>query len=89
MPDLPLTLSTRESAWFRDGIAGIGINKMSIASRTTVGGYHDGGNAEDDGQFKVGDDRSIETFCAMLKSKELEPVFKNWDAVYRDVAPSA
>ena len=88
MPDLPLTLSTREPAWFRDGIAGIGINKMSVASRTTVGGYHDGG-AADDGQFKVSDSRSIEAFCAMLKSKGLEPVFKNWDAVYRDSAQSA
>jgi 2-iminoacetate synthase len=83
MPDLPLTLSTRESARFRDGIAGVGINKMSIASRTTVGGYHDGG-AADDGQFEISDNRSIEAFCAMLKSKELEPVFKNWDAAYRD-----
>ena len=88
MPDLPLTLSTREPAWFRDGIAGVGISKMSIASRTTVGGYHDGG-ATDDGQFKVSDNRSIEAFCAMLKSKGLEPVFKNWDAVYRDIAQSA
>ncbi|MFA5043069.1 MAG: 2-iminoacetate synthase ThiH [Kiritimatiellia bacterium] len=85
MPDLPLTLSTRESAWFRDGIAGVGINKMSVASRTTVGGYHDGSAADEgQGQFKVSDNRSIEDFCAMLKSKELEPVFKNWDAVYRD-----
>ena len=95
MPDLPLTLSTRESAWFRDGIAGVGINKMSIASRTTVGGYHDGSAADDglpdlgQGQFEVSDNRSIEAFCAMLKSKELEPVFKNWDAVYRDIATSA
>lgn len=88
MPDLPLTLSTREPAWFRDGIAGVGISKMSIASRTTVGGYHDG-NTADDGQFKVSDDRSIEAFGAMLKSKGLEPVFKNWDAVYRDIAQSA
>jgi len=95
MPDLPLTLSTRESAWFRDGIAGVGISKMSIASRTTVGGYHDG-NAADDGlpelgpgQFKVSDDRSIAAFGAMLKSKGLEGVFKNWDAVYRDSAQSA
>ncbi|MBU0715192.1 MAG: 2-iminoacetate synthase ThiH [Verrucomicrobia bacterium] len=88
MPDLPLILSTREPALFRDGIAGIGISKMSIASRTTVGGYHDGG-AADDGQFKVNDNRSIEAFCTMLKSKELEPVFKNWDAVYRDIAQSA
>ena len=83
MSDLPLTLSTREPVWFRDGIAGVGINKMSIASRTTVGGYHDG-SAADDGQFKISDNRSIEAFCAMLKSKELEPVFKNWDAVYRE-----
>ena len=95
MPDLPLTLSTRESASFRDGIAGVGISKMSIASRTTVGGYHDGGVEEDGlpelghGQFKVSDNRSIEAFCAMLKSKKLEPVFKNWDAVYRDIAQSA
>ena len=88
MPDLPLTLSTREPAWFRDGIAGVGISKMSIASRTTVGGYHNE-SAVDDGQFKVSDNRSIEAFCAMLKSKELEPVFKNWDAVYRNIAQSA
>ena len=88
MPDLPLTLSTREPAWFRDGIAGVGINKMSAASRTTVGGYHDG-SAADDGQFKVSDNRSTEAFCAMLKSKGLEPVFKNWDAVYREAAVPA
>ena len=87
-PWLTLTLSTREPAWFQNGIAGIGINKMSIASRTTVGGYHDG-IATDNGQFKVSDKRSIEAFCAMLKSKELEPVFKNWDAVYRETAVSA
>jgi len=96
MPDLPLTISTRESAGFRDGIAGIGINKMSVASRTTVGGYHDGSLTDDglpepgQGQFKVSDSRSIESFCAMLKkTKQLEPVFKNWDAVYRDGAQSA
>lgn len=95
MPDLPLTLSTREPAWLRDGITGIGINKMSIASRTTVGGYHEGSAADEgrpelgQGQFKVSDNRSIEAFCAMLKSKEMEPVFKNWDAVYRDIAQSA
>ncbi|MFH1476603.1 MAG: 2-iminoacetate synthase ThiH [Verrucomicrobiota bacterium] len=88
MPDLPLTLSTRECAWFRNGIAGIGINKMSIASRTTVGGYHDG-TAANDGQFQISDNRSIEAFCTMLKSKKLEGVFKNWDAVYRDSAQSA
>jgi 2-iminoacetate synthase len=81
LPDVPLTLSTREGAPFRDGIAGIGINKMSIASRTTVGGYS--GNAPEEGQFDINDGRSLETFQAMLHGKNLEPVFKNWEKLYR------
>ena len=84
-PDLSLVLSTRERPGFRDGMAGVGINRMSTASRTTVGGYapeeHETG-----GQFTVNDTRTAETFCAMLRGKGLEPVFKNWDAVYRDAA---
>jgi 2-iminoacetate synthase len=54
---------------------------MSIASRTTVGGY--GGNGSEEGQFDVSDGRGLEEFCAMLRDKALEPVFKNWDCVYR------
>ncbi|MBI9020174.1 MAG: 2-iminoacetate synthase ThiH [Verrucomicrobia bacterium] len=81
LPDVPLVLSTRESAAFRDGMAGLGCNKMSIASKTTVGGYGDEGSEE--GQFDVSDDRGLDEFCAMLRSKKLEPVFKNWDEVYR------
>lgn len=82
MPDVPLVLSTREGARFRDGIAGIGINKMSVASRTTVGGYRDNATGEA-GQFEVNDTRDVESFCAALRGKHLEPVFKNWDAAYR------
>ena len=81
LPDVPLVLSTRESAPFRDGMAGLGVNKMSVASKTTVGGYGDEGSEE--GQFDVNDNRDVETFCNMLRSRNLEPVFKNWDAVYR------
>ena len=82
LPDVPLALSTRESAGFRDGIAGIGISKMSVASRTTVGGYRDRSTSEG-GQFEVNDTRDVKTFCAMLRDKHLEPVFKNWDSAYR------
>ena len=81
LPDVPLALSTRECAAFRDGMAGVGINKMSVASRTTVGGY--AGEAAEESQFEVSDNRSVEAFCAMLAEKELEPVFKNWDRAYR------
>jgi len=83
MPDVPLVLSTRESAAFRDGIAGIGINKMSITSKTTVGGYHEEIAAEDS-QFLISDNRDIDTFFSVLRHKGLEPVFKNWESVYRE-----
>lgn len=82
LPDVPLVLSTRESAKFRDGMAGIGISKMSIASKTTVGGYHEPAAVEN-GQFLVSDGRDVQMFCGALRRKGLEPVFKNWEAVYR------
>jgi len=85
LPDIPLVLSTRESAAFRDGMAGLGVNKMSIASKTTVGGY--GSEGSDEGQFDVSDARGLDEFCAMLRARELEPVFKNWDGVYRLTSP--
>ena len=81
MPDVPLNMSTRESAKFRDGIAGVGVSKMSIASRTTVGGYCEP-TTSPDGQFQINDARDIETFFTALRAKGLEPVFKNWDRVY-------
>ena len=80
LPDMPLVLSTRERAAFRDGMAGIGINKMSVASRTTVGGYS-GGPAGHEGQFEVEDRRDVTTFCTALHQQGLEPVFKNWEKV--------
>jgi 2-iminoacetate synthase len=58
---------------------------MSVASRTTVGGYRDGA-VHSSGQFEVSDDRDAGSFCAMLRGKGLQPVFKNWDVVYRETA---
>jgi len=81
-PDLPLVLSTRERAEFRDGMAGLGISRMSVESRTTVGGYREGAERTG-GQFEVCDNRDIDAFCAALRGKGLQPVFKNWDAVFR------
>lgn len=81
LPEIHLTLSTRESPEFRDGIAGTGISKMSIASRTTVGGYHADHHAGP-GQFDVADTRTLNEFRNVLKSKGLQPVFKNWDTAF-------
>jgi 2-iminoacetate synthase len=82
LPQAHLTLSTRESSSFRNGIAGIGITKMSAGSRTSVGGYL-AKEQQDDGQFQVNDARDVSEICDMLKKKKLEPVFKNWDAAFR------
>ena len=81
LPEIHLTLSTRESPGFRDGIAGIGISKMSIASKTTVGGYNTDHHAEP-GQFDVVDTRTLKSFRRVLDAKGLQAVFKNWDAVF-------
>jgi 2-iminoacetate synthase len=83
LPDVPLVLSTRESPAFRDGMAGVGISRMSAASRTTVGGYDSDQHATQ-GQFRVSDTRDVESFCGALKNKGLEPVFKNWDSVFSE-----
>jgi len=89
LPDTELVLSTRESAAFRDGMAGLGITRMSIESRTTVGGYHDPGNQEK-GQFDICDDRTAKEFCTALRTKNIEPVFKNWEPAYNGpVSPNS
>jgi 2-iminoacetate synthase len=83
LPEVPLLLSTRERPGFRDGMAGLGVSKMSAGSRTTVGGYG-GREPKTEGQFQVGDERSVPDICAMLRNRGLKPVFKNWDSVFRD-----
>lgn len=83
LPDVPLLLSTRERPGFRDGMAGLGITKMSAGSRTTVGGYG-GAASKTEGQFRVSDNRSVPEICEMLRIRGLEPVFKNWDSVFRE-----
>jgi 2-iminoacetate synthase len=84
LPDVTLVLSTRERPAFRDGMAGLGINKMSVASRTTVGGYARE-RLDAAQQFNVEDHRCVEAICEALRGKGLDPVFKNWDPVFRDV----
>ncbi len=84
-PDIPLVLSTREAAAFRDGMVGIGISRMSVDSRTTVGGYDTAEEeGRDEGQFDISDDRDVPTFCEAMRGRGFEPVFKNWDGIFQD-----
>ena len=80
LPDVQLVLSTREPPAFRDHMAGNGISRMSVASKTTVGGYHE--PTDEPGQFDVSDNRNVEEFCGALSERGLQPVFKNWDRAF-------
>jgi len=80
MPDADLVLSTRENQTFRNGMAGLGITRMSAGSRTNPGGYSTEDNALE--QFAVDDQRSASEVAAMLDNKGLEPVWKDFDRFF-------
>jgi 2-iminoacetate synthase len=81
-PDATLVLSTRESQAFRNGMAGLGINKMSAGSKTTVGGYDETTQVQDKGQFEIEDRREVEEVVADLRQKGLSPVRKNHEKIF-------
>lgn len=80
-PDTGLTLSTRESAAFRDALFPLGITTMSAESNTAPGGYTQTSDTEK--QFETSDHRSLEEVQALLMLKGYEPVFKDWEAAIR------
>jgi 2-iminoacetate synthase len=74
-PDIDITLSTRESADFRDNILPFGITQMSAESKTQPGGYTSGDALE---QFSTDDHRTLEEIKQAIQSKGFDPVMKNW-----------
>ncbi len=76
--DLEISLSTRESPYFRDNVARLGVTTMSAASKTTPGGYSDYEANKELEQFSVNDDRSAQAVAAAIRERGLEPVWKDW-----------
>ena len=92
MPDVGITLSTREPAPLRDALvppAGgavfdvladalvpLGITTMSAGSHTEPGGYAVPSDAEP--QFAVSDERSAHEVAAALRAAGYDPVWKDW-----------
>ncbi len=77
LPDADLVLSTREQPDFRNGMAGVGITRMSAGSKTNPGGYCFSEDSLE--QFDVADTRTPAEIAAMLNDKGLEPVWKDFD----------
>jgi len=74
--DVELSISTRESQVFRNNIVNLGITSISAESKTNPGGYAVAPESLE--QFEISDERSTEEVAAMLKSKGLEVVWKDW-----------
>ncbi len=79
--DAEIVLSTREDAKLRDGLLGLGITRMSAGSKTNPGAYSfQATNSEP--QFSVSDSRSPSEIVNVIRSKGLEPVWKDFDAAF-------
>lgn len=76
-PEVEISLSTRESAPFRDMAMKIGITTMSAASSTEPGGYAT--HNEELEQFSINDSRSVEEMAQSIRNHGYEPVWKDWD----------
>jgi 2-iminoacetate synthase len=80
LPRAGLTISTRESAPFRDRILSLGATRYSAGSSTGVGGYGDC-KVEQTPQFEITDDRSVEEVAAAIVAHGYQPVYKDWDLI--------
>jgi 2-iminoacetate synthase len=80
LPDADLILSTREAPAFRNGMAGIGITRMSAGSKTQPGGYVVSKDSLE--QFEVADTRTPAQVAAMITDKGFEPVWKDFDSSF-------
>jgi 2-iminoacetate synthase len=78
--EVELSLSTRESARFRNHAFRLGITSMSAGSRTNPGGYARGQASLE--QFTIDDSRSPDAVATFLRAQGYEPVWKDWDGTY-------
>lgn len=75
--DVELSVSTRESEYFRDHVIPLGVTTMSAGSKTNPGGYVV--EPESLEQFEISDERSVEEIAQLIRNKGYEAVWKDWD----------
>ena len=84
LPFAGITVSSRESASFRNGIAKIAATKVSAGVSTGIGDHESKytgenvGDAEGDEQFEINDSRSIDTMYKDMSSEGLQPVLNDY-----------
>lgn len=76
--EVELSISTRESANFRNNIIKLGITSISAGSKTNPGGY--AVESESLEQFEISDERSPAEIAKIITQQGYEPVWKDWDS---------
>lgn len=77
MPFAGMTISTRESAEFRNNVIGLAATKISAGVSTGVGAHADS-EVKGDDQFEINDSRSLNEVCEAIRSRGLQPVMNDY-----------
>ena len=78
------TVSSRESAQFRDGIVKIAATKISAGVSTGIGDHEskysgkESDGSQGDEQFEIDDSRSLETMYSDIAEEGLQPVLNDY-----------
>lgn len=84
LPFVGITVSSRESAAFRDGIVRIAATKVSAGVSTGIGDHEqkytgkDTGAAQGDEQFEINDGRSFDAMYRDMAEQGLQPVLNDY-----------
>ena len=84
MPFVGITVSSRESKSFRDGIVKIAATKVYAGVSTGIGDHEskytgkEAEGAEGDEQFEINDERSFETMYEDMSEEGLQPVLNDY-----------
>ena len=84
LPFVGITVSSRESAQFRNGIVKIAATKVSAGVSTGIGDHEskytgkEDDEAKGDEQFEIDDDRSFETMYQDMSQDGLQPVLNDY-----------
>lgn len=79
LPRAGINISTREKAEFRNHLINLGVTKFSAGSKTSVGSYKTEDKSTE--QFETSDKRSTGEVVKMLKQKNYQVIFKDWELI--------
>ena len=84
LPFVSITVSSRESAEFRNGIVKIAATKVSAGVSTGIGDHESKYNGKDSGedmgdeQFEIDDNRSLDKMYKDIADEGLQPVLNDY-----------